>query len=686
MTLRSPGRRDFMRYSGALAGGMALVPGAVRAAEVAMDFRGSMPPGVQFNRNSPATYAGDDGIVRYVEADVPRFPKIRGKPAGLLIEGQATNYLVNASRPDMKGWSPGSGAAGSMVVGINAPDGNPGVFRLPRGVPAKNHLYDAVASNVPVADYGTASVWLRSTDSSGKWRMRLRDFKTYNGMATVVEVGAGWRRYRLAFAWQGKDAGAKRFSLLDNEPVRAGNTPPVYALNRVNPYEKISTPLSLENVLMWGAQYEIGNDASSFIPTQGAPATRNADEVTFPAKALNASEGAVTVVLPEGGRRGGVILDSAGDRGGLRLGYSNSGWVIASVGTLELAGFGDVTGDRIVRLEWSRTGAQISTGNRMSALTIQAAERRMPGRLKLGTSVRLGMTEGGTHGLGRLLATLSIGSAASAIETLELPVLVPATYTESFFDDFDNENVSRINENASGGHAAAPAWRSRYRHGRHDVINKEKQIYMDPQFSGTARTPLGVQPFSIRDGILRIRADRADPARISPHIWNYRYTSGCISSELTHSQTYGYFEMRARLPRGKGFWPAFWLLPSRDAWPPEIDVLEGSGSRPYGIHHGAIEKPRKSSTPGGLWIDQLIDVSDGFHRYAMDWTRENIIFYVDGIKTFEYGPHNIHEDMYMLVNLALGSKDENWIPDPDDTTPIPGFLEIDYVQASRRSA
>ncbi|MGP1609433.1 MAG: glycoside hydrolase family 16 protein, partial [Burkholderiales bacterium] len=321
-----------------------------------------------------------------------------------------------------------------------------------------------------------------------------------------------------------------------------------------------------------------------------------------------------------------------------------------------------------------------------SGLIRRAAERRTLGALELGDTVRLGMTQGGTQALGRVLATLTISPVAGAIDPVELPVLVPATYVQSFSDDFEDENLGRINENAAGGRPGAPAWRSRYRQARQDVINKEKQIYMDPQFSGTAKAALGVQPFSIRDGVLRIRADRADPAKVSPHIWNYRYTSGCISSELTHWQTYGYFEIRARLPRGKGYWPAFWLLPKRDAWPPEIDVLEGSGIRPYGIHHGAIEKPRKASTPGGVWIDQFIDVSDGFHRYAMDWTRENIIFYVDGTKTFEYGPHTIHEDMYMLVNLALGSRDANWIPDPDDTTPFPGLLEVDYVHAYRRKS
>lgn len=686
MTLRNPGRRDFMRYSGALAGGMALVPGSANAVKIAMDFRGSIPPGVQYRRRGPATYAGDDGVVHYVEADVPRFPRIQGRPSGLLIEGQATNYLTNSSRPGMKGWNHGAGLPGTMVTGVNAPDGNPGAFRIPRSNPSANHLYDAIAGNAPWTDYGTASVWLRSADRTGKWRLRLRDFKTYNGVSTVVEVKPSWRRYVLSFAWQGRDTGVKRFSLLDNEPARIATNPPVYMLNRVNPYEKAATPLTLDSVLIWGAQYEAGNDAGTFIPTHDAPVTRMADEVTLPASVLNVAECSLTVVLPAGGRRGGVIFDSAGDRGGLRLGYSNSGWINVRIGALELSGFHDVTDDRIVRLEWSDKGAQVLTGNRMSTLARQAAERGSPGEMKLEDTVRLGMNQDGTQALGRTIATLTINPVAGAINTVALPTLAPIGYVRNFQDNFDNADLGRINENATGGRAGAPAWRSRYRQRRRDVINKEKQIYMDVQFSGTSKEPLGVQPFSMRDGVLRIRADRADPGKVSPHIWNYRYTSGCISSELTHWQKYGYFEIRARLPRGKGYWPAFWLLPKRDAWPPEIDILEGSGIRPYGVHHGVIEKTRKASTPGGGWIDQFIDVSDGFHRYAMDWTPDNIIFYVDGTKTFEYGPHGIHEDMYMLVNLALGSKDPNWIPDPDESTPFPGILEIDYVRAYRRNS
>jgi hypothetical protein len=680
-------RRDFMRHSSALAGGVALAPVMAQESNVVLDFRGTLPQGVQFRRNGPATFVAADGVLRTAQVNEPRFPGEDGKPLGLLIEGEASNFLINASRPGARGWSPGSGPIAAVSAGDTAPDRSTGVYRIQRPPPAANSIYDAVIDNAPWAEYATASVWLRSTSGTGKWRLRLRDFATYNGVATVVEVGPSWRRYRLSFAWQHKDTGPKRFSVLYNEVLQTpAAPPPIYVLNRVNPYERVATPLTVDNVLMWGAQYELSNDASTFIPTTDAAAQRKADEVTFSAAVINAASGSLTFILPQGGRRGGVILDAAGDHGGIRLAYSNSGWITARLGGLDLSGFGDATNNHVVRLEWNKDGVQILTGDRVAVLTRQAAQRRVPAALKLGSTVRLGMTQEGTRPLGRVIASLTVSTVTSPIGNVALPTIVPGSYVQSFRDDFDDTDLTRINENAAGGRPGAPAWRSRYRQARKEVINKEKQIYMDPQFAGTASAPLGVQPFSIQGGVLRIRADKADAGRVSPHIWNYRYTSGCISTELTHWQTYGYIEMRARLPRGKGFWPAFWLLPKRNAWPPEIDVLEASGARPYGVHCGVLEKPRTAKTPAGVWVDQFIDTSDGFHTYSVDWTANNIIFFVDGTKTFEYGPHTIHEDMYLLVNLALGSHDPNWIPDPDDTTPFPGLMEIDYVHAYRRTA
>ncbi|MDB5887674.1 MAG: hypothetical protein JWM03_546 [Rhodocyclales bacterium] len=278
---------------------------------------------------------------------------------------------------------------------------------------------------------------------------------------------------------------------------------------------------------------------------------------------------------------------------------------------------------------------------------------------------------------GSLLLPLS-ACADSSSPASEPPSLVPSGYKLVFEDDFTDADVTRINENATGSKPGAPAWRSRYRHERNVVINSEKQIYVDPAYAGLGAESLGIQPFQIANGILTIRAEPTPPALVKKLA--QRYTSGCITSELTHWQTYGYFEMRAHLPRGKGFWPAFWLLPKRLTWPPEIDILEGSGARPRGIHVGLIDPTIKDVTTG-IWVDNTIDSTDGFHVYAAEWTHEKIVYLIDGKQVFQVAPHGIHEDMYLLANLALGSKDPGWIPDPDDTTPFPGKFEIDYIRA-----
>jgi beta-glucanase (GH16 family) len=257
---------------------------------------------------------------------------------------------------------------------------------------------------------------------------------------------------------------------------------------------------------------------------------------------------------------------------------------------------------------------------------------------------------------------------------------VPPGYRQVFGDEFDDPDLSRINENATGGRPGAPAWRSRYRQDRFTVINQEKQIYMDPYFRGKAPQPLGVQPFSIRDSILTITADRADPLTVSPYILNFKYTSGCITSELTHWQTYGYFEMRANLPLGKGFWPAFWLLPRRTAWPPEIDVFEASGTRSEALHLGVVLEKHRGANK---WIEDVVSIGDGFHIYGLEWTQDRLIWSVDGQPVWQQ-TNEIGEDMYILANLALGNRDPNFIPNPDETTPFPGRFDIDYIRAYQR--
>jgi len=208
--------------------------------------------------------------------------------------------------------------------------------------------------------------------------------------------------------------------------------------------------------------------------------------------------------------------------------------------------------------------------------------------------------------------------------------------------------------------------------------NVELEYYSDPL--------VGVDPFSVSNSILTITANRGNNLPKNDKGVQLLYTSGLITTEPSFKQIYGYFEMKAKLPFGKGFWPAFWLLASDKSWPPEIDPLEAFGaanSRNEGhnnqIHHGVI------GATGSSWGDwsntpNNVNITSGFHVYAVLWTRSEITFYFDGVQT-QTGPtpsELVNKEMYMLANLAVGG---SWPENPDGSTPFPGRMEIDYINA-----
>ena len=235
-------------------------------------------------------------------------------------------------------------------------------------------------------------------------------------------------------------------------------------------------------------------------------------------------------------------------------------------------------------------------------------------------------------------------------------------------------------------------WRTTFRDGRAEddyelrtlKWNKELQLYVDPEMrahaarSGTGRSdelarPLGLNPFQIHNGNLAIIADRASSA-LAAKIDRFQYTSGLITTQPSFSQTYGYFEIRAKLPRGKGVWPAFWLLPSDLGWPPEIDVLESIGdpSKVYVTAHSKLAKD------GGT---EVAVSPEGFHTYSVSWDRQELVWFVDGREVKRIPtPADLNKPMYLLANVALGG---DWAGAPDAATPFPARFVIDYIRAYR---
>jgi beta-glucanase (GH16 family) len=205
-------------------------------------------------------------------------------------------------------------------------------------------------------------------------------------------------------------------------------------------------------------------------------------------------------------------------------------------------------------------------------------------------------------------------------------------------------------------------WGTTYPWGaRTNAANRELEYYADDAFQLSA-------------GVLRIRAQRR-----TAH--GFKYTSGIITSHASFAPTYGYFEIRAKVPKGRGLWPAFWLAPKDMTWPPEIDILEMAGSSPKANlmvnHYKTALGPQQTFT---TWTGP--DFSKDFHTFGLEWTPKQLVWYIDGVEHFQTSAHIPAQPMYMIVNLAVGG---SHVGPPDSTTRFPCYLQVAYIRVYQRS-
>lgn len=196
----------------------------------------------------------------------------------------------------------------------------------------------------------------------------------------------------------------------------------------------------------------------------------------------------------------------------------------------------------------------------------------------------------------------------------------------------------------------------------------------------------------IKDGKLFLEAHRE----------NYRgreFTSARISTDSTHiGWEQGRFEARLKMPKGKGFWPAFWLMPINNlGWPRsgEIDIMEYRGNEPY-TTSGAIHFWREGCEGNSVECRKFLveeftqenKLSESFHTYALEWTDEELIWYLDNLEfqriTFdeveaEYNPFT--GPFYIILNLAVGG---DFLPNPDESTEFPQAFVVDYVRVYQK--
>lgn len=250
-----------------------------------------------------------------------------------------------------------------------------------------------------------------------------------------------------------------------------------------------------------------------------------------------------------------------------------------------------------------------------------------------------------------VLAADRVGSAATQPSGLEKP-----GWELTLHDEFD------------GAALDAAKWSDHYWHGRTHA-NRELEYYAS-------------DTVEVKDGLLRLTAREVPPER-RKETAGLPYASGMIEGSGKFAQQYGWFEMRAKLPAGKGYWPAFWLLPATRKWPPEIDILEVLGHEPdvaYFTTHWRREG-RQLGSDGHKGKGP--DLSADFHTFAVDWEPGLVVWYVDGVERARTNKGVPDEPMYVIVNLAIGG---DWPGNPDATTKFPQTMLVDYVRVYRHGA
>ena len=183
------------------------------------------------------------------------------------------------------------------------------------------------------------------------------------------------------------------------------------------------------------------------------------------------------------------------------------------------------------------------------------------------------------------------------------------------------------------------------------------------------------------------------------------YTSGRISTQNKQTFTYGRFECRAKVPKGQGYLPAFWLMANDEniygQWPRcgEIDCMEVMGqetNKAYGtIHYG---NPHAESQGTYYTSDDEADFSDDFHTFTCDWEPGVIKWYVDGKLYHEESdwhsttqgqgtltyPAPFDQPFYIILNLAVGG---SWVGNPNEETSFDNNpYEIDYVRVYKKDS
>jgi len=271
--------------------------------------------------------------------------------------------------------------------------------------------------------------------------------------------------------------------------------------------------------------------------------------------------------------------------------------------------------------------------------------------------------------IGTLLFFTSINSMSNATKKHDNVKADTATWNLVWNDEFNYNGLPDSTK-----------WN--YEVGGNGWGNNEKQYYVKKSIGNS----------TVQNGKLHIIAKKQE-------MGNSNYTSAKLTTYRKFTLQYGKIEVMAKLPAGKGTWPAIWMLPESykndtEAWPlcGEIDIMEHVGKEPDIIHtslHSELYNHIKGTQV--TYFRKLDDVFNTFHKYAIEWSEKSIKFYIDDKLFFEsYKGQDgrvsknegwpFDKPYYLILNLAIGG---NWGGEIDDSI-FPAEMQIDFVRIYKK--
>lgn len=262
-------------------------------------------------------------------------------------------------------------------------------------------------------------------------------------------------------------------------------------------------------------------------------------------------------------------------------------------------------------------------------------------------------------------AVVALTLTAATVHAERL-LAVPSGYELVWSDEFEQ-----------AGHPDPAKWAHDTGRNKAGWYNRELQYYAGPRLENA----------QVKDGRLHITA-RKEALRDAPDWGGQSYTSARLITRGKAEWTYGFVEVRAKLPCGVGTWPAIWTVASDGTWPSggEMDIMEHVGHSPRRVFSAVHTTAGNSgSAVGGAAL--VPDACTQFHRYQMHWTPDEVRFGIDGFAHLRYPNLRLGKAtwpfdaaQFLILNIAIGGDLGGAVNDAD----LPRTMEVDYVRVYQR--